>query len=76
VRLETGSAAPAFWRNDRASEYQFGIGDYAGTSLAVSRIGLGAWAIRDGDLVSGFARPAHPQFLALFLEVLGTRISL
>ena len=33
-------------------------------------------AIREGNLVSGFAWPAHPQFLALFLEVLGTRISL
>ncbi len=33
-------------------------------------------AIRDGNLVSGFAWPAHPQFLALFLEVLGTRFSL
>jgi protease I len=33
-------------------------------------------AIRDGNLVSGFAWPAHPQFLALFLEILGTRISL
>jgi protease I len=31
-------------------------------------------AIRDGNLVSGFAWPAHPQFLALFLEILGTRI--
>jgi protease I len=33
-------------------------------------------AICDGNLVTGFAWPAHPQFLALFLEVLGTRISL
>jgi protease I len=33
-------------------------------------------AIRDGNLVSGFAWPAHPQFLALFLEVLGTRVFL
>jgi protease I len=33
-------------------------------------------AIRDGNLVSGFAWPAHPQFLALFLEILGTRVSL
>jgi deglycase len=33
-------------------------------------------AIRDGNIVSGFAWSAHPQFLALFLEVLGTRISL
>jgi putative intracellular protease/amidase len=54
----------------------------AGTELAVSRVGLGTWetpldgAIRDGNLVSGFAWPAHPQFLALFLEVLGTRLSL
>jgi protease I len=31
-------------------------------------------AIRDGNLVSGFAWPAHSQFLALFLEILGTRI--
>ena len=29
---------------------------------------------RDGNLVSGFAWSAHPQFLALFLEVLGTRV--
>jgi deglycase len=33
-------------------------------------------AVRDGNVVSGFAWSAHPQFLALFLEVLGTRISL
>jgi len=33
-------------------------------------------AIRDGNLVSGFAWSAHPRFLALFLEVLGTRVSL
>jgi protease I len=33
-------------------------------------------AIRDGNLVTGFAWSAHPQFLALFLEILGTRISL
>jgi protease I len=33
-------------------------------------------AIRDGNLVTGFAWPAHPKFLAMFLEVLGTRISL
>ena len=33
-------------------------------------------AIRDGNLVTGFAWPAHPKFLALFLEILGTRISL
>src|SRR5438128_3625952 len=33
-------------------------------------------AIRDGNPVTGFAWPAHPQFQALFLEVLGTRVSL
>jgi protease I len=33
-------------------------------------------AVRDGNLVSGFAWSAHPQFLALFLDVLGTRVSL
>jgi protease I len=33
-------------------------------------------AIRDDNLVTGFAWSAHPQFLALFLEALGTRISL
>jgi protease I len=33
-------------------------------------------AIRDGNLVSGFAWSAHPQFLALFLEVLGTHVLL
>ena len=33
-------------------------------------------AIRDGNLVSGCTWSAHPQFLALFLEVLGTRVSL
>ena len=32
--------------------------------------------IRDGNLVSGFAWSAHPQFLALFLEVLGARVTL
>jgi protease I len=33
-------------------------------------------AVRDGNLVTGFAWPAHPKFLALFLEVLGTRVPL
>jgi deglycase len=33
-------------------------------------------AVRDGNFVTGFAWPAHPKWLALFLEVLGTRISL
>jgi protease I len=33
-------------------------------------------AIRDGNLVSGFAWSAHTQFLARFLEALGTRVSL
>jgi protease I len=33
-------------------------------------------AIRDGNLVTGFAWSAHPRFLGLFLEVLGTRVSL
>jgi deglycase len=33
-------------------------------------------AVRDGNLVTGFAWSAHVQWLALFLEVLGTRISL
>ncbi len=33
-------------------------------------------AVRDGNLVSGFAWSAHPQFLALLLDVLGTRVSL
>jgi protease I len=33
-------------------------------------------AVRDGNFVTGFAWPAHPQWLALFLEVLGTRITL
>jgi protease I len=33
-------------------------------------------AIRDGNLVTGFAWPAHPQFLALLLEALGTRVVL
>ena len=32
-------------------------------------------AIRNGNLVTGFAWPAHPKFLALFLEVLGTPVS-
>jgi len=30
----------------------------------------------DGNLVSAPAWPAHPAWLAAFLEVLGTRISL
>jgi protease I len=33
-------------------------------------------AIRDDNLVTGFAWPAHPKFLALFLEVLGTCVFL
>ena len=32
-------------------------------------------AVRDGNLVTGFAWPAHPQWLALFLDVLGTRVT-
>ena len=31
---------------------------------------------RNGDLVTGFAWSAHPQFLAVFLEILGARVSL
>ena len=31
-------------------------------------------AIHDDNLVTGFAWPAHPRFLALFLDVLGTRV--
>src|ERR1700730_5516373 len=34
------------------------------------------WGVRDRNLVYSFAWPAHPKFLALFLEVLGTRVSL
>jgi protease I len=33
-------------------------------------------AIRDGNLITGFAWSAHPEFLALFLEALGTRVLL
>lgn len=33
-------------------------------------------AVRDGNFVTGFAWPAHPKWLALFLEALGTRITL
>ncbi len=32
-------------------------------------------AVRDGNLVTAPAWPAHPRWLALFLEVLGTKIS-
>lgn len=32
-------------------------------------------AIRDGNLVTAPAWPAHPKWLSLFLEVLGTKIS-
>lgn len=32
-------------------------------------------AIRDGNLVTAPAWPAHPKWLALFLEVLGTNVS-
>lgn len=32
-------------------------------------------AIRDGNLVTAPAWPAHPKWLALFLEVLGTKVS-
>ena len=32
--------------------------------------------IRDGNLVTSFAWSVHTKFLALFLEVLGTRVSL
>ena len=33
-------------------------------------------AVRDGNLVSGSAWSAHIRWLALFLEVLGTRVAL
>jgi protease I len=33
-------------------------------------------ATTDGNFVTGFAWPAHPQYLAQFLKVLGTRIEL
>ena len=46
----------------------------AALSVAASTILLG-WIARL-ELGPGFAWPAHPQFLALFLEVIGTRISL
>jgi hypothetical protein len=36
----------------------------------------GYMSVRDGNLVTGFAWSAHAKFLALFLEVLGTRVSL
>ncbi len=32
-------------------------------------------AVRDGNLVTAPAWPAHPKWLALFLEVLGTQVS-
>jgi protease I len=32
--------------------------------------------VRDGNLVTGFAWPAHPQWLSLFLTALGTRVTL
>ena len=33
-------------------------------------------AIRDGNLVTGFAWPAHPQWLSLFLAALGARVDI
>ena len=33
-------------------------------------------AIRDGNLVTGFAWPAHPQWLSLFLSALGARVDI
>jgi protease I len=33
-------------------------------------------ATTDGNCVTGFAWPAHPQYLAQFLKVLGTRVEL
>jgi protease I len=51
-----------------APEVRLAGGQYVETSVD--------GAIRDGNLVSGFAWPVHPQFLALFLDALGTRISL
>lgn len=53
---------------DCAAEVRLAGGEYVETSPD--------GAIREGNLVSGFAWPAHPQFLALFLEVLDTRVSL
>ena len=51
-----------------APEVRLAGGDYVETSPE--------GAIRDGNLVTGFAWSAHPQFLALSLEVLGARVSL
>jgi protease I len=51
-----------------APEVRLAGGDYVETSPE--------GAIRDDNLVTGFAWSAHPQFLALFLEVLGARVSL
>ena len=51
-----------------APEVRLAGGEFVGT--APDR------AVRDGNLVTGFAWSAHPQFLTLFLEVLGTRVSL
>jgi protease I len=33
-------------------------------------------AVRDGNLVTGFAWPAHPQWLSLFLAALGARVDI
>ena len=33
-------------------------------------------AIRDGNLVTGFAWPAHPRWLSLFLAALGARVDI
>ena len=33
-------------------------------------------AVRDGSLVTGFAWPAHPQWLSLFLSALGARVDI
>ncbi len=57
-----------------AKEILFLVGDFGSTIGALSETPPDG-AIRDGNLVTGFAWPAHPQFLALFLEVLRTRVS-
>jgi len=63
IRGRKVSAYPAC-----APEVRMAGGEYVATSPE--------GAVRDGNLVTGFAWSAHVQWLALFLEVLGTRVAL
>ena len=80
----TGGRAPEYLRLDRRVIVIRGrrVSGYAACAPEV-RLAGGEYvetppdgAIRDGNLVTGFAWPAHPQWLSLFLAALGARVDI